>query len=233
LHPIGDTRLSDGSRVSAVLPPVALDGIAIAVRRFRHEVANLSSFGPPEVVTALVQRVQRRHNIVVFGPTGSGKTTLINCLAPFIKPVERVITVEDAAELRLDCPHVTRLETQPANSEGAGKVSTRELVRAALRLRPDRIIVGEVRGPEALDMVWALSSGHRGCLSTVHARSADDALARLETFVLLADSGLSEVAVGRQVRSAIDTLVGVERLPSGERQVVSIDDLPRPAGGQR
>lgn len=223
-HPIGDTRLADGSRISVVLPPLAPDGIHVAIRTFSATTVGLDAFGEAAVGERLRADVDRHANIVVFGSTGSGKTTLVSSLATAIDPSHRVVTIEDAAELRLDLPHVVRLEGRPENSEGAGRTDLRALVRAALRLRPDRIIVGEVRGPEALDMVWAMATGHDGSLSTCHARSAADALARLETFVLLADGDLPHSAVRAQVRSAVDVLVGVRRV-GRDRRIVSVHDV--------
>ena len=223
-HPIGDTRLADGSRISVVLPPLAPDGVHVAIRTFSVERLGLDAFGDANVAERLRRDVGRHANIVVFGPTGSGKTTLVNALATGIDPSHRVVTIEDAAELRLDLPHVVRLEGRPDNGDGAGRVDLRTLVRAALRLRPDRIIVGEVRGAEALDMVWAMATGHDGSLSTCHAKSAADALARLETFVLLADGELPHSAVRSQVRSAVDVVVGVRRI-GPQRRVVSVHDV--------
>jgi len=210
-HPVADGRLADGSRISAVLPPLAIDGVQIAIRRFSRAPLPLEAFCSTEVATVLRGHIAERRNMVVFGPTGSGKTSLVNALAGEIDPRERLITIEDAAELRIALPHVVRLEGRPSNGDGAGRADTRMLVRAALRLRPDRIIVGEVRGPEALDMIWAMATGHDGSLSTCHAKSAVDVLARLETFVMLADSALPLHAVRAQVRTAVDMVVGVRR----------------------
>lgn len=228
-HPIGDTRLADGARVSVVLPPVAPDGPHVAIRRFRPTPVPIGEFGPPEVGRRLVDAVRRNANIVVFGGTGSGKTTLVGTLAGSIDPAHRIVTIEDAAELRIDRPHVVRLEARPDNGDGAGGVDLRTLVRAALRLRPDHIIVGEVRGGEALDMLWAMATGHDGSLSTCHARSAADALARLETFVLLAGTELPAAAVRSQVLAAVDVVVGVQR-SGGRRQVVSIHEVDEASG---
>ena len=226
-HPIGDTRLHDGSRISVVVEPLVLGGTHVAVRRFAARPHDLAAFAGPEEVALLAGLIEQRSNIVVFGPTGSGKTSLVNALCATIDPTERVVTIEDAAELRLGLPHVVALECRPDNGDGAGGVTMRQLVRAALRLRPDRFVVGEVRGPEALDMVWALASGHDGSLSTCHASTAAEALARIETFVLLADATLPLAAVRAQVRAAVDVLVGVRRV--GERREVCsvhrVDDL--------
>lgn len=223
-RPIGDTRLHDGARISVVLPPVAPDGVHVAIRKFAPTRLGLEAFGGQAVIDRLRHDVGRRANIVVFGATGSGKTTLLNSLASAIDPTQRVVTIEDAAELRLELPHVVRLEGRPDNGDGAGGVEMRALVRAALRLRPDRIVVGEVRGAEALDMVWAMATGHDGSLSTCHARTAAEALSRLETFVLLAGADLPLGAVRAQVRSAVDVLVGVRR-DGARRQVWSIHDV--------
>ena len=223
-HPVGDTRLANGARISVVLPPLAPDGALVAIRTFTPARLDLAAFGGADVVERLCADVRRRANIVVFGSTGAGKTTLVNSLTAAIDPRERVVTIEDAAELQLTLPHVVRLEGRPDNGDGAGRAELRTLVRAALRLRPDRLVVGEVRGPEALDMIWALATGHDGSLSTCHARSAPEVLARLETFVLLADAGLPLAAVRAQVRSAIDVVVGVRR-DGAARRVTSIHEV--------
>ncbi|MBK6668345.1 MAG: CpaF family protein [Actinobacteria bacterium] len=221
-HPIADGRLPDGSRVSVVLPPLCLHGPVVAVRRFGRDPLPIDAFGPDHLAVVLRSLVERRANIVVYGSTGSGKTTLVGSLARIIDPTERVVVIEDAAEVVLSLPHLVRLETRVANGEGAGAVELRELVRAALRLRPDRLIVGEVRGAEALDMIWALSTGHRGSLSTCHARGPLDALARLETFVLMSGVDLPLTAARQQVRRAVDALIGVERCGDGTRRVVDV-----------
>ena len=221
-HPVVDARLPDGTRVAVVLPPLAVDGPVLAVRRHAAATLPLSSF-----CDAATERVLRRctagnANVVVYGPTGSGKTTLLNALVATLPPGERIITVEDVAELRLPGDHVVRLEARPGTADGAGAVGIRDLVRAALRLRPDRLVVGEVRGAEALDLVWALSTGHRGSLSTCHAGSAFDALARLETMCCSAPEQLPLAAVRAQVRSAVDVLVGLDRDSAGTRRVVGV-----------
>lgn len=235
-HPIGETRLRDGTRLSVVLPPVAVDGPIVAIRRFATRAFGLDAFGPPEVERLLRRLVSERANVVVFGATGSGKTSLVNALASAVDPGERIVTIEDAAELRVDHPHVVRLECRYDNGDGVGRVDLRALVRAALRLRPDRLVVGEVRGPEALDMVWAMATGHRGSLSTCHASTALDALARLETFILLADAALPLPAVRAQVRAAVGVLVGVERV-GADRRVTSVHrvvtDVSHPTGIER
>lgn len=225
-QPVADGRLVDGSRFHVVVPPVAVDGPVLSIRRFARRGFGLDELAPGFFAPLLRSAVDQRANIVVFGGTGSGKTTLLNALAATVRPGERVVTVEDAAELQLDTAHVVRLEGRPANGDGAGRVTTRELVRAALRMRPDRIVVGEVRGPEAFDMVWAMSTGHDGSLSTCHAASANDALARLETFVAMADADLPFAVARRQVRSAVDLLVGVARTADGRRSVVTVHAVP-------
>ena len=223
--PAVDARLADGSRLHAVVPPVAVDGPAMAVRRFTEAVPDLEALVAAGAVRSegadlLRQTVRRRQNVVVSGGTGSGKTTLLNLLSKEIPSDERVVTVEDAAELRLS-GHVVRLEARPANAEGAGEVSLRQLLRHALRLRPDRIIVGEVRGPEALEMIAAMNTGHAGSMSTVHANSPQEALLRLETLALTGESRVGEEAVRRQLLSAIQVIVQVERR-GGVRRVVLV-----------
>ena len=221
-HPVVDARLPDGTRVAVVLPPLAVDGPLLAVRRHAVRTLPVRSFcdGPTEQL--LRECVRSGANVVVYGPTGSGKTTLLNALVAGLPPGERIVTVEDVAELRLPGDHVVRLEARPGTADGAGAVEVRDLVRAALRLRPDRLVVGEVRGAEALDMVWALSTGHRGSLSTCHAGSAVEALARLETMCCAAPEQLPLAAVRAQVRNAVDVLVGLGRDPSGARRVVGV-----------
>jgi pilus assembly protein CpaF len=223
--PLVDARLPDGSRVNAVVPPLAVDGPCLTVRRFGARAVPLAAFGPPDVVELLSQAVASRLNVVVSGGTGAGKTTLLNALAYCIPSTERVITVEDAAELSLPGEHVVRLEARPANAEGAGEVRIRDLVRNALRMRPDRIVVGEVRGPEALDMLQAMNTGHEGSLSTCHANSADDALRRLETMVLMGEVQLPLAAVRSQLEAALDLVVQVARRPDGSRRVVAVAEV--------
>ena len=225
-HPVVDARLPDGTRVAVVLPPLAVDGPVLAVRRHAARTLPLSAF-----CDATTERVLRRctganANVVVYGPTGSGKTTLLNALVSTLPAGERIVTVEDVAELRLPGDHVVRLEARPGTADGAGAAGIRDLVRAALRLRPDRLVVGEVRGAEALDLVWALSTGHRGSLSTCHAGSAADALARLETMCCAAPEQLPLAAVRAQVRSAVDVLVGLGRDQDGRRRVVGVHGVP-------
>jgi pilus assembly protein CpaF len=222
--PMVDVRLSDGSRVNAVLPPLALDGPLLTIRRFPKEplrIPDLVGLGTimPEQVDLLGAAVRGRVNIVVSGGTGTGKTTLLNALAAFIDPSERIVTVEDAAELRLPQQNVARLESRPPNVEGRGEVTLRALVRNALRMRPDRIVVGEVRGGEALDMLQAMNTGHDGSLTTVHASSTADALRRIETMALMAGLDLPHAAVREQVRAAIDVVVHLARSADGSRAV--------------
>ncbi|MBK5266691.1 MAG: CpaF family protein [Acidimicrobiia bacterium] len=226
--PTVDARLSDGSRLHAVIPPVAVDGPVVAVRRFTKAVQSLaelvaSGSAPVEVADLLREAVLGRKNLVISGGTGAGKTTLLNVLSTEIPASQRIVTVEDAAELEL-AGHVVRLEARPPNAEGAGEISLQQLVRSALRLRPDRIIVGEVRGPEALDMIWALNTGHDGSMSTVHANSPAEALWRLETLAMSGERRVGEAAVRRQMMSAIDVVVQVARV-AGERRVVEVSDV--------
>lgn len=225
--PMVDARLPDGSRLHAVLPPASVDGPLMAIRRFTQRVSSLddlvaSGTATEAQVDRLVDLVKERKTIVVSGGTGAGKTTLLNLLAGAIEPAERVVTIEDAAELNLP-GHVVRLEARPPNAEGAGAITIRALLRSALRLRPDRIIVGEVRGGEALDLISALNTGHRGSLTTVHANSPEEALLRIETLALTAGD-TSENAVSRQLRAAVDVVVQIERSGS-RRRVVAIDEV--------
>lgn len=225
--PAVEARLADGSRLHAVIPPASVDGPVVAVRRFTQAVPDLDSLVEAGAATApdverLRQLVAGRRNLVVSGGTGAGKTTLLNLLAGEIPPSERVVTIEDAAELAVP-GHVVRLEAHPPNADGHGGVTIRDLLRSALRLRPDRIIVGEVRGAEALDMVWALNTGHLGSLSTVHANSPDEALWRLETLAL-ADGRVAAEAVRRQIRAGIHVVVQVERSAAG-RRIAAIEEV--------
>jgi pilus assembly protein CpaF len=220
--PMVDARLPDGSRLHAVLPPASVDGPLVAIRRFTQRVVSLDDLVAAGTATrkhidTLSAAVRERRTIVVSGGTGAGKTTLLNLLAAEIDASERVVTIEDAAELSLP-GHVVRLEARPPNAEGAGAISIRSLLRSALRLRPDRIIVGEVRGPEALDLISALNTGHRGSMTTVHANSPDQALLRIETLALSAGD-TSETAVHRQLLSAVDVIVQIERSGPGRRIV--------------
>jgi pilus assembly protein CpaF len=235
-EPLCDARLPDGSRVNVVLPPLAVDGPVLTIRRFRpcgfsaDDLVALGTWTAP-LRELLSQAVRARLNVLVSGGTGSGKTTTLNALSGFVPDGERVVTIEDTAELRLQRPHVVRLEARPASVEGRGEVTIRRLVRNALRMRPDRIVVGEVRGPEALDMLGAMSSGHDGSLCTVHAGSPEEALRRLETLALMADVGLPHAAVREQVASAIDLVVHQARLGDGTRRVVGVAEVVRVAGG--
>jgi len=223
--PLVDARLPDGSRVNAVVPPLAVDGPCLTIRRFGARPVPLGAFAPSTIVALLAWAVEARFNILVSGGTGAGKTTLLNALGCHIPARERVVTIEDAAELRLPADHVVRLEARPANAEGAGAVPVRTLVRNALRMRPDRILVGEVRGPEALDMLQAMNTGHEGSLSTCHANSPADALRRLETMILMGDVDLPLDAVRTQLESALDLVVQVARGPAGSRQVVEVAEV--------
>ena len=227
--PMVDARLPDGSRVHAVVPPLSIDGPCLTIRRFGTATLPLTEFAPSDVVTLLAAAVRHGANIVVSGGTGSGKTTLLNALAAEAPSDARIITVEDAAELRLPQPHVVRLESRPANAEGAGRVTARELVRNALRMRPDRIVVGECRGAEAMDMLQAMNTGHEGSMTTCHANSCDDALRRLETMVLLADAGLPIGAIREQLASAVDLVVQVARSGDGAgRRVTAVAEVAAP-----
>jgi len=224
-----DARLQDGSRVNAIIPPLALDGAVLSIRRFgaQFSMQQLMEYGAltEDMALFLAACVRARLNILVSGGTGSGKTTMLNALSSFIQNDHRVITIEDAAELRLQQDHVVRLETRPPNAEGRGEVVARDLVKNALRMRPDRIIVGEVRAAEALDMLQAMNTGHEGSLSTVHANSPRDALARLETMVLMAGIDLPTRAIREQIASAIDLIVHVSRLRDGTRRVTDITEV--------
>jgi pilus assembly protein CpaF len=230
LSPMVDARLADGSRVNVVIPPLAIDGPALSIRRFGARRP-----GPDELVglgTLTVEQRERlraavtdRRSIIVSGGTGSGKTTLLNALSSFLAAGERVVTIEDAAELRLQQPHVVRLESRPAGVEGRGEVTIRDLLRNALRMRPDRIVIGEVRGAEALDLLTALNTGHDGALSTVHANSPADALRRMETLALMAGVGLPHAAIVEQARRGIDLLVQLERRRDGSRVVTEIAEV--------
>jgi pilus assembly protein CpaF len=231
--PMVDARLADGSRLHAVLPPLAPDGPCLTIRRFGARAVPLRAFGLDSAACRFVDGLVRGGwNLVVSGPTSSGKTTCCNALAGAIDTTERIVTIEETAELRLEQPHVVRLEARPANAEGAGAVSVRELVRAALRMRPDRLVVGEVRGGEALDMLQALNTGHDGSLSTIHANSPLDALARLETLTLLSGVPLPLPAVRAQIASAIDAVVQVGRGANGARAVTAIGEVD-PVRGAR
>jgi pilus assembly protein CpaF len=230
LSPMVDARLDDGSRVNVVIPPLSIDGPVVSIRRF-----GMQRPGPQELVELgtlsasqrdqLQAAVAGRRSVLISGGTGSGKTTLLNALSGFIAADERVVTIEDAAELRLRQPHVVRLESRPASVEGRGEVTIRDLLRNALRMRPDRIVIGEVRGAEALDLLTALNTGHDGALSTVHANSPADAISRLETLALMAGVGLPHEAIAEQVRRGIDLVVQIERRADGSRRVVDIAEV--------
>jgi len=228
--PMVDARLADGSRVNAIIPPLALDGPILSIRRFGAErltINDLIQFNsvPPQIAEVAAACVKSRLNILVSGGTGAGKTTLLNCLSNYIPENERIVTIEDSAELKLQQEHVVRLETRPPNIEGQGSVTQRDLVRNALRMRPDRIVVGEVRGGEALDMMQAMNTGHDGSISTIHANSARDALSRLETMMLMAGITLPERALREQVASALDVIVQLSRLSDGSRKLVEFTEV--------
>ena len=226
--PLADARLADGSRVNIVMPPLAVDGPCLTIRRFAARDIPLAAQCPPGVHELLAWSVQARANLVVSGGTGSGKTTLLNAIGALLPDRERVVTVEDTAELRLPSTHVVRLEARPATADGLGAVTIRQLVRNALRMRPDRIVVGEVRGPEALDMLWAMNTGHEGSLTTCHANSPIDALRRLEVMVLTADADLPLAAVRDNLAAAVDLVVQVARLDDGRRGVVAVAEVLDP-----
>ena len=228
--PMVDARLSDGSRVNAIIPPLAVDGALLSIRRFSTD-----KLMPPDLVDRhattpgmmelLEAAVKARLNIIIAGGTGAGKTTLLNALSAFISPKERIVTIEDAAELQLKQPHVARLETRPPNLEGNGAVRQRELLINSLRMRPDRIVVGEVRGEEAMDMLQAMNTGHDGSLTTVHANSPRDAISRLEVMVALANSNMQLVSIRQQIASAVHLLVQAARLSDGSRRVVNLTEV--------
>jgi pilus assembly protein CpaF len=227
--PMVDARLPDGSRVNAIIPPLSLDGPVLSIRRFGAglNINQLVEFGAMsmDMSSLLAGCVKARLNVLISGGTGSGKTTLLNALSANIPSAERLISIEDAAELRLQQEHVVRLETRPPNSEGRGEVVARDLIKNALRMRPDRIIVGEVRAGEALDMLQAMNTGHEGSMSTIHANSPRDALSRLETMILMAGTPLPSRAMREQVASALDLVVQVQRFSDGARRVVSVTEV--------
>ena len=228
--PMVDARLPDGSRVNAIIPPLALDGCSMSIRRFGsnplklEDLLNYKAF-TPEMAMLMEAAIKARLNLVISGGTGCGKTTLLNTLSSFIPSDERVITIEDAAELQLQQDHVVRLETRPPNIEGKGQVTTRDLVRNALRMRPERIIIGECRGAEALDMLQAMNTGHAGSMTTLHANSPRDAQARLETMVMMAGMELPMKAMRQQISSAVDLIVQANRLQGGPRKVTGIVEV--------
>ena len=228
--PMVDARLLDGSRVNAIIPPLAIDGPLLSIRRFtvgRLSMPELIERGAmsPAMGEFFNAVVKARLNVLVSGGTGSGKTTLLNILSSFIPSNERIVTIEDSAELQLQQPHICRLETRPPNIEGRGEVTQRDLVRNALRMRPDRIIVGEVRGGEAFDMLQAMNTGHDGSLTTVHANTPRDALARIENMIAMAGMGLPSQAAQKQIASAVNVVIQVERMEDGGRRVVSVQEV--------
>lgn len=228
--PLVDARLEDGSRVNVMIPPLALDGTYISIRKFSQDKMSLNQLAEngamsQGMVKLLDVVVRSRLNVLVAGGTGAGKTTLLNALSFSISPNERIVTIEDAAELKLQQPHVVRAETRPANAEGLPAIGQRELVKNALRMRPDRIILGEVRGDEAFEMMQAMNTGHDGSLSTLHANSPTDALVRIENMLMMAQSSLPLFALRRQVADTIDIVVQVERMRDGKRRVVAITEI--------
>ncbi len=228
--PMVDARLKDGSRVNAIIPPLSIDGPVLSIRRFGAEPLRMAQLIENKALTKdiadmLEMCVNARLNILISGGTGAGKTTLLNALSAYIPVNERIVTIEDSAELQLQQPHVVRLETRPPNIEGKGEVTQRELVRNSLRMRPDRIVIGEVRGGEAIDMLQAMNTGHDGSLTTVHANTPRDALARLETMIQMTGMSLSERAMRQQIASALDLVVQVARLSDGTRRITSISEI--------
>jgi pilus assembly protein CpaF len=228
--PLVDARLADGSRVNVIIPPLALDGPSMSIRRFGTDpltVDDLIGNGAltPEIVELLRGIVACRLNVIISGGTGSGKTTLLNVVSSFIPPDERIVTIEDSAELQLKQEHVVRLETRPANIEGTGRIAQRDLVINSLRMRPDRIVVGEVRGGESLDMLQAMNTGHDGSLTTVHANTPRDALSRVETMVAMAGLDMPQRSVRSQIASAIDVVIQLSRLSDGKRKLVSLQEI--------
>jgi pilus assembly protein CpaF len=228
--PMVDARLPDGSRVNAIIPPLAIDGPSLSIRKFSKDPLQLYHLVEkqsltPEIGELMKAIVQARLNVLISGGTGSGKTTLLNVLSGFIPNNERIVTIEDAAELQLRQDHVVRLETRPANIEGKGEIAQRELVKNALRMRPDRIILGEVRGAESLDMLQAMNTGHDGSLTTVHANSCRDALTRIETLVSMAGFNLAAKAMRHYVSSALDVIIQIARLSDGTRKLISLQEV--------
>ena len=228
--PMVDARLRDGSRVNAIIPPLAIDGPVLSIRRFGAEPLRMDSLIENKALTRdiadmLQMCVSARLNVLISGGTGAGKTTLLNALSAYIPENERIVTIEDSAELQLQQPHVVRLETRPPNIEGKGEVTQRDLVRNSLRMRPDRIVIGEVRGGEAIDMLQAMNTGHDGSLTTIHANTPRDALARLETMIQMTGMRLSDRAMRQQIASALDLVLQVARLSDGTRRVTSISEI--------
>jgi pilus assembly protein CpaF len=228
--PMVDARLTDGSRVNAIIPPLALDGAAVSIRRFGsnplklEDLLNFKAF-TPEMVMLLEGAIKARLNIVISGGTGSGKTTLLNTLSSFIPNSDRIITIEDAAEIQLQQDHVVRLETRPPNIEGKGAITATDLVKNALRMRPERIIIGECRGPETLDMLQAMNTGHEGSMTTLHANTPRDAVARMETMIMMAGFELPIKAMRQQIASAVDIIIQASRLQGGKRRVTHITEV--------
>ena len=228
--PMVDARLPDGSRINAIIPPLALDGPSLSIRRFgrrRYNIEDLVEKGTlmPEIVDFLRAIVRARLNTIICGGTGSWKTTMLNCMSAFVPADERIVTIEDSAELSMQQPHVVRLETRPANVEGKGEVTQRDLVKNTLRMRPDRIIVGEVRGAEVFDMLQAMSTGHDGSLGTIHANTPRDAIGRLEMMMMLSGVAIPQRAMRQQIASAINIVVHVARLSDGTRKVMRISEI--------
>ncbi|HKV36924.1 MAG TPA: CpaF family protein [Pyrinomonadaceae bacterium] len=228
--PMVDARLQDGSRVNAIIPPLSIDGPVLSIRRFGADPLKMAALVENKALTRdiadmLQMVVNARLNILISGGTGAGKTTLLNALSAFIPENERIVTIEDSAELQLQQPHVVRLETRPPNIEGKGEVTQRDLVRNALRMRPDRIVIGEVRGGEAIDMLQAMNTGHDGSLTTIHANTPRDAMARLETMIQMTGMRLSDRAMRQQIASALNLVVQVARLSDGSRRVTSISEV--------
>ena len=228
--PMVDARLKDGSRVNAIIPPLALDGPMLSIRRFGADplkVNNLIELRAmtPELAQLLEACVKARLNVLISGGTGAGKTTMLNCLSSFIPDTERLVTIEDSAELLLQQPHVIRLETRPPNIEGKGEITQRSLLRNSLRMRPDRIIVGEVRGDEAIDMLQAMNTGHDGGMTTIHANTPRDALSRLETMIAMSNLRISDKAMRQQISSAIHLIIQVSRMGDGSRKVISVSEI--------
>jgi pilus assembly protein CpaF len=228
--PMVDARLQDGSRVNAIIPPLSIDGPVVSIRRFGADPLRMSSLIDNKALTKdiadmLQMVVTARLNVLISGGTGAGKTTLLNALSAFIPENERIVTIEDSAELQLQQPHVVRLETRPPNIEGRGEVTQRDLVRNALRMRPDRIVIGEVRGGEAIDMLQAMNTGHDGSLTTIHANTPRDAMARIETMIQMTGMRLSDRAMRQQIASALNLVVQVARMSDGSRRVTSISEI--------
>ncbi|GAM58828.1 type II/IV secretion system ATP hydrolase [Vibrio ishigakensis] len=228
--PLCDARLADGSRVNVVIPPIALDGVAISIRKFKEQklgLRELTGFGAmsPAMARVLMIAARCRLNIIISGGTGSGKTTMLNALSQYIGNDERILTIEDAAELRIQQPHVVRLETRPASTEGSGAITQRDLVINALRMRPERIILGECRGAEAFEMLQAMNTGHDGSMSTLHANTPRDAMSRIESMVMMANLALPLAAIRRTIVSAVNIIIQVNRLRDGSRKVTSISEI--------